>query len=162
MTMSRDDTATAYARHRALHEARQWTGLADLFREDGTYEEPFFGRIEGREAIRDFLDKSMRGLEEWVFPIQWVVIDENRVVTQWFNRLPKHRRDGTPFQFLGMTHIVYDDEGMIVLQHDTYDRIDAARVLTEAKSPALERVNGALIRMGTPMVELAKRLSGYA
>lgn len=161
MTLSRDDTATAFARHRALHEERRWTDLADLFREDGTYEEPFFGRIEGREEVREFLRVSMRGLDEWVFPIQWVVIGEGRVVTQWFNRLPKLRRDGSPFQFPGMTSLLYDDDGMIVSQDDTYDRIGATRVLTEAQSSVLERFNGAVVRAGSPMVALAKRMTGY-
>lgn len=161
MTLSRDETATAYARHQALHEARRWTDLADLFRVEGTYEEPFFGRIEGREAVREFLRVSMRGLDEWTFPIQWVVVGEGRVVTQWFNRLPKLRRDGSPFQFTGITNLLYDDEGMIVSQEDTYDRIAAARVLSEAQSSVLERFNGAVIRAGSPVVALAKRMSGY-
>lgn len=161
MTLSREDTAAAYARHKAFHEARRWTDLADLFREDGIYEEPFFGRIEGREAIRDFLERSMRGLDEWEFPFDWIVVDENRVVTRWFNRLPRVRRDGSPFEFTGISSILYDDDGMIVSQSDSYDRIEAVRVLTEAKSPLLERVGGSLVRLGSPVVELAKRLSGF-
>ncbi len=161
MTLSREETAAAYARHRALHEARRWADLADLFHAEGYYWEPFFGRIDGREEIRDFLRSSMSGLEDWVFPLQWVVIDENRVVTQWFNRLPKLRRDGTHFQFRGISNIAYDDEGMIVSQEDSYDRVEAVRVLTEAKSPLLERVNGAVIRMGNPVVEFAKRITGF-
>ena len=161
MTLSREDTAAAYARHKAFHEARRWTDLADLFCEDGIYEEPFFGRIEGREAIRDFLERSMRGLDDWEFPFDWIVVDENRVVTRWFNRLPRVRRDGSPFEFTGISSILYDDDGMIVSQSDAYDRIEAVRVLTEAKSPLLERVGGSLVRLGSPVVELAKRLSGF-
>jgi|GEM_PF-1152130 len=161
MTLSREDTAAAYARHQALHEARRWTDLADLFREDGIYEEPFFGRIEGREAIREFLRVSMRGLDAWVFPIEWKLIGEGRVVTQWFNRLPKTRRDGSPFQFPGISNIAYDDDGLITSQQDIYDRIEAVRVLSEAKSGLLERVGGALERVGGPVVDYAKRLSGY-
>ena len=161
MTLSRDDTAAAYARHKAFHEARRWTDLADLFREDGIYEEPFFGRIEGREAIREFLERSMRGLGDWEFPFAWIVVGENRVVTQWFNRLPQLRLDGSPFQFAGISNIAYDDEGLIVSQEDTYDRIEALRVMSEAKSPLLERFNGSMIRLGTPIMDLAKRLSGF-
>ena len=89
MSLSRDDTAAIYAEHKACHEERRWADLADLFRPDGVYQEPFFGHIEGRDAIRGFLVRSMSGLDDWEFPIQWVVIDENRVVTQWLNRLPQ-------------------------------------------------------------------------
>jgi len=162
MTLSRDATEAAFQRHKDAHDARRWTDLADLFREDGIYEEPFFGRIEGRDEIRDFLRRSMRGLDEWVFPLQWIVVAENRVVTQWLNRLPKQRRDGGHFEFAGISNIVYDDEGMIVSQSDIYDRIDAMRVITESKSGLLERVNDTVVRAGTPVVELAKRLTGYA
>lgn len=161
MSLSREDTAAAYARHRALHEARRWTDLADLFRSDGTYEEPFFGRIEGREEIRDFLRKSMRGLDAWEFPIEWVVVDEGRVVSQWFNRLPQRRRDGSPFQFAGISNIVYDAEGLIVSQSDTYDRISAMRTLSEARSSALERFNGAVLWATSPVLDFAKRVTGY-
>lgn len=161
MTLSREATAAAYARHRETHEARRWTDLADLFREDGTYEEPFFGRLEGREAVRDFLRKSMRGLDAWEFPIAWVCVDEGRVVSQWFNRLPQRRRDGSPFEFAGMSSILYDDDGMIVSQSDTYDRISAMRVMSESRSTALERFNGAMIRASSPVLELAKRITGY-
>lgn len=162
VTLSREDTAAAYARHRTLHEARRWTDLADLFAEDGRYWEPFFGELNGREAVRDFLRESMAGLEEWVFPITWTAIDEGRVVTQWFNRLPNPRRDGTPFQFRGISNIAYDDDGMIVSQEDSYDRIEALRVLAEARSPLLERFNGMVLRTASPMFALAKRVTGFA
>lgn len=144
-----------------MHEARRWTDLADLFHPQAHYWEPFFGHIEGREEIRDFLGSSMSGLEDWVFPIQWVVIDDNRAVTQWFNRLPKRRRDGTHFEFKGISNIAYDDDGLIVSQEDMYDRVGALRVLTEAKSPLLERLGGTVTRVGSPVVDFAKRLSGF-
>ena len=161
MTLSREDTAAAYARHKAFHDTRRWADLADLFRGDGVYEEPFFGRIEGQGAIRDFLERSMRGLDDWEFPFEWIVVDTNRVVTRWFNLLPQRRRDGSPFQFAGISIILYDDEGLIVSQEDMYDRVEAVRVLTEAKSPLVERFNGSLVRLGAPLVDLAKRLSGF-
>ncbi len=162
MTLCREDTAAAYARHRALHDARRWTDLADLFRPDGSYSEPFFGRIEGRESIREFLRVSMSNLEDWVFPVDWTVVDEGRVVTQWRNRLPKSRRDGRPFEFSGISNLVYDDEGMIVLQEDTYDRVEAVRVLTEARSSVLERVGNVANMVGGPVVEVIKRVTGVA
>ena len=68
MTLSREETAAAYARHRALHEARRWTDLADLFHPEGFYWEPFFGRIDGREEIRDFLhSRVVKTLHNFAF-----------------------------------------------------------------------------------------------
>ncbi len=162
MTLSRPDTETAYARHRALHDARAWTDLADLFAEDGVYAEPFFGEIRGREPIRGFLRQSMAGLDAWEFPLQWTVIGEGRVVTQWHNRLPSRRRDGSPFEFRGISNIAYDDDGMITRQDDTYDRVEALRVIAEARSPVLERLNTTLVRAGSPLFGLAKRITGFS
>lgn len=160
MTLSREDTERAYAQHRALHEAREWTALAGLFAEDGRYTEPFFGELRGREAVRDFLRSSMSGLEDWEFPLQWTIIGEGRVVTEWLNRLPQKRPDGTRFEFRGRTHLVYDDEGLISLQDDSYDRLEAVRVLAEARSPLLARFNSVLLRAGDPILKIAKRITG--
>lgn len=138
MTLSRADTEQAYRRHRAVHEARAWPELADLFAADATYEDPFFSQISGREAIRAFLVKSMTGLEQWSFPICWTVIDEGRVVTHWHNRLPGRRRNGQHFEFPGISTITYGADGLIANQTDLYDRVRALRVIAEAQSRAVE------------------------
>ncbi|MEM9874565.1 MAG: nuclear transport factor 2 family protein, partial [Myxococcota bacterium] len=133
MALSRQATADAYARHLALHRAGHWPALADLFAHDATYHDPFFGRAEGREAIRDFLVRSMSGLEDWVFPIEWTAIDEGRVVYRWRNTLPVRRSDGRPFDFPGISALAYDDDGMVRDQTDLYDRGACLQVLAEAK-----------------------------
>ncbi len=160
MTLSREDTQSAYARHRARHEARDWTGLADLFAPEGRYTEPFFGELQGRAAIRDFLSKSMEGLDDWEFPLQWTLVGEGRVVTEWLNRLPGRRPDGSRLEFRGRTHLVYDERGEITLQDDSYDRLEAVRVLAEGRSPLVARFNSAILRAGDPVFRLAKRLTG--
>lgn len=152
MTLSRAATEAAYLEHRRLHEAREWPAIADLFAPDASYAEPFFGRIEGREEIRAFLVKSMSGLEEWTFPLQWVAIDEGRVVTHWFNRLPGQRRSGGYFEFPGISTITYDDEGRIADQLDFYDRIQALQVIAEARSTVVERSLAGLVQIGRPLV----------
>lgn len=165
MALSVDRTRTAYQRHRAIHEAacRQeasWARLADLFADDATYQDPFFGRIEGRDAIRAFLERSMSGLEDWTFPILWVAVDEGRVVTHWLNRLPGRRRDGTFFEFPGMSAIAFDDEGRIVSQMDLYDRVTALRVISEAKVPGLARMTDGAARLSAPFVDAVHALVG--
>ncbi len=153
MTLSREATALAYQRHREIHEARRWVALADLFTVDATYDDPFYGRIEGRDAIRAFLSEAMSGLEAWTFPIEWVAVDEGRVVTHWHNRLPGLRPDGAPFEFPGMSHIAFADDGQIRHQMDLYDRIRALRVIAEAKSPLVERAS----RGVSAILDMARR-----
>lgn len=152
MTLSREATEAAYRRHRELHEGRRWSEIADLFAEDGVYSEPFFGRIEGREAVREFLVRSMNGLDAWTFPIESITIDEGRVVTHWWNRLPGQRRDGGWFQFRGISTITYDDDAEIVDQLDFYDRLDALQVIAEGRSRMVEHAVAGLVRLGRPVI----------
>jgi limonene-1,2-epoxide hydrolase len=152
MTLSREATEVAYRKHRELHEAHQWADIAELFAADGVYAEPFFGRIEGREAIRAFLVKSMAGLEEWTFPLESITTGEGRVVTHWWNRLPGRRRGGGHFEFRGISTITYDDDGCIAHQLDFYDRFQALHVIAEARSGVVERAVAGLVQLGRPLM----------
>jgi limonene-1,2-epoxide hydrolase len=152
MTLTREATEVAYGKHRALHEARQWAALADLFAHDGVYAEPFFGAIAGREPIRAFLVQSMAGLEEWTFPLESITIDAGRVVTHWWNRLPGRRRDGRYFEFRGISTITYDDHGNIADQLDVYDRFQALHVIAQARSRVVEHAVSGILRVGRPLV----------
>lgn len=158
MPLSRAQTEAAFARHRAIHEAGAWGALADLFALDATYDDPFFGHIEGRDAIRAFLVRSMTGLEDWTFPIHWVSVDGGRVVTHWSNRLPRRRRDGSPFEFPGMSVIHFRDDGTIDNQTDTYDRVRALRVIAEQRSRAIELLGEGARRSMRPVVAAIHRL----
>lgn len=160
MSLTREETEAAYQRHRTVHEAREWPKLADLFAADASYDDPFFGHIEGRDAIRAFLVKSMTGLEEWTFPIEWLVIDRGRVVTKWQNRLPGRRKGGGHFEFPGMSTITYDDGGQIVNQTDLYDRVSALGVIAEGRSRAVEWTARGLRLASRPLVMGAHWLAG--
>ena len=161
VTLSREDTEAAYARHHEVHQSRDWAKIADLFAPNGVYREPFFGEQRGPEAIRAFLVDSMDGLDDWTFPVRWTLIGEGRVVYEWVNRLPGTRRDGSYFEFRGISNLLYDDEGRLVLQDDTYDRIEAARVITEGRSRVVERLTGVLFpKGGNPLLNVARRLTG--
>ncbi len=152
MTLSRSDTEAAFRRHRAIHEAAEWPRLAELFAPDATYDDPFFGHIEGRDAIRAFLVRSMTGLEDWTFPIRWTAIDEGRVVTHWYNRLPGRRRDGGYFEFPGVSAITYGDDGLIHNQMDVYDRASALWVIAQGRSRAVERVTSGVRLASEPLL----------
>ncbi|MCA9623856.1 MAG: nuclear transport factor 2 family protein [Myxococcales bacterium] len=152
MTLTRAETEAAYDAYLAVHHRKAWPELADLFAEDASYEDPFFGRVEGREAIRAFLTKSMTGLEEWSFPIQWVNVAEGRVVSHWLNRLPGERQSGGFFEFPGVSMIHYRPDGKIGAQMDLYDRVRALQVIGEGKSPFVERSVARLRALSEPLV----------
>ena len=140
--LSLEQTREAFARHRAVHEARDWANFPALFAEHARYHDPFYGWIEGREGIARFIETSMAGLEEWVLPIHWQVAEAGRVVIHWSNRLPGRRPDGSPYEFPGVSAIEYGADGLVVQQRDLYDRFTAVRVIMAARSGAPGRVVG--------------------
>jgi ketosteroid isomerase-like protein len=138
-TLSRAATAAAFQQHLVAKGdySGAWDRLADLFADDATYSDVFYGHMRGKEAIRDFLRRSMKGIEDWSFPVQWTEIGEGRVVVHWMNRLPKRRRDGSPYEFPGISVITYDAAGRIASQMDLYDGLSALRIIAEARAGAL-------------------------
>jgi limonene-1,2-epoxide hydrolase len=85
MSHPRDEVQAAvdaYVELRGRIEAGEatWTDLADIFTDDLVYIDPAWGRIEGIEELRTFLADSMRGLEDWDFPIEYTAIEGDTVV----------------------------------------------------------------------------------
>ena len=77
-----DATITRYLDLRRRIDAGEeqgWTGIADFFTDDCVYIDPAWGRVEGIAALREFLDESMRGLEDWKFPVEYTAVDGNTV-----------------------------------------------------------------------------------
>ena len=96
-------TVDAYVALRARIEAGDatWIDLAAFFTDDAVYIDPAWGRIQGIDEIRAFLVDSMRGLEDWRFPIRFAAIEGDDVVTVWTQVLPGARDDGEPYQQTG-------------------------------------------------------------
>jgi ketosteroid isomerase-like protein len=89
-TPPEQEAREAYARFVAARDEvdagrKTWSELADFFTEDAVYIDPAWGRIEGRENIREFFEKSMAGLtgHGWSTPENWIMVDGARVVSQW-------------------------------------------------------------------------------
>jgi ketosteroid isomerase-like protein len=133
--LSVEATKAAYERHLVAKGdySGSWETLADLFADDASYYDVFYGWMYGKDAIRRFLRDSMKGIEDWSFPVQWTVVGEGRVVVHWLNRLPGTRPDGTHYEFPGTSSITYDANGKIAQQMDLYDGIAAINVVTESK-----------------------------
>ena len=144
--LSRDDTARAYEKHLVAkgNYSGAWDSLADLFADDATYTDVFYGQMKGKPAIRKFLLDSMKGIEDWSFPVQWTVIEEGRVVVHWLNRLPKQRPDGSWYEFPGLSVITYDSRGLISSQMDLYDGITTLKVIVAYKTGGVGRALSAL------------------
>ncbi len=92
--MTRDDEVRAtledyLATRNAIEAGEQtWPDLARFFTEGAVYIDPAWGRIQGVEEIREFMADSMRGLEDWRFPISFAAIDGDNIVVKWTQVLP--------------------------------------------------------------------------
>lgn len=117
-------TVAAYLDLRSAIESgdASWVDLSSFFTDDAVYIDPAWGRIEGIEEIRRFLDESMRGLEDWHFPVTAAAVDGNHLLVRWTQVLPSgHRQSGSStlryagggrFDFeedlLNMVHVLED------------------------------------------------------
>ena len=95
-----------------------WVDLAELFTDDVVYIDPAWGRVEGRSDLVEFLVDSMRGLEDWEFPIDFTAIDGDNVVIKWRQVLPGSRPDGTRYQQSGVSTLVYAGDGLFSYEED--------------------------------------------
>jgi ketosteroid isomerase-like protein len=160
-TLSRDATAAAFERHRVAHDQSDaaWESIVDLFAEDATYFDAFYGEFKGRDAIRAFLRRVMAGLEDWRFPVVWHVVGEGRVVVHLQNRLPGRRPGGTFYEFPSVSLITYGADGLITRQVDLYDTMAAVRTLVEAKTGPVGRAATALFDWSrTALPELLRQV----
>lgn len=133
----RAEVEAAVAQYLAVRERMDagqggWDEMADLFTEDATYIDPAWGLIEGNDAIRAFMSESMAGLEEWLFPIEWVAIDGDHVVVKWTQRLPGQRADGSRYDNSGVSLLTYAGDGRFSRSEDHLNMLHVYEVIAES------------------------------
>ena len=96
-----------------------WSDLASFFTEDAVYIDPAWGRIEGRDAIADFFERSMAGLTGygWSTPEHWTMADGARIVSQW-DQVMGEAEDGSPILVAGLSILYYAGDGLFCYSHD--------------------------------------------
>ena len=99
MSNREDEVRAAYeayiaTRERIMAGELPWSALSAHFTEDAVFIDPAWGRVEGLDAMITFFDDSMQGLDGWEFPEEWTIVDGDRVVSAWWNRLPGRTPDG--------------------------------------------------------------------
>jgi len=144
---SRAEIEQAFDRFQAVSrraaEEGNWNLFADLFTQDATYVEHEFGTFEGREAIRDWICKTMadhRGMSS--FPVEWSIIDEERgwVVLAAWNRMIDPG-DGSLHQAASWSLLKYAGDGQWSYEEDIYNPREFEGMLQRwagAKKKALE------------------------
>ncbi len=128
---SREEVQAAHDKRMELQNADEWAAFGDTFTEDAVYVEHHEGTFEGREVILAWLVPVMELCKGWTFPIEWLVIDGNRIVYKWQNRLPGQRPDGGYYEFAGLTVVVYAGNGQFSYQEDIYNADELRSVLDD-------------------------------
>jgi len=137
MSHDRDEVQAAVDRYCELRDAiangdETWTALADLFTHDAVYIDPAWGRIEGVVEIRQFLEESMLGLEDWDFPIEFTAIEGDDVIIKWTQQLPGTREDGRRFEQSGFSRLVYAGDGKFRYEEDILNMAHVMEDLTRS------------------------------
>ena len=103
-------------RERIMAGELPWAALAEFFTDDAVFIDPAWGRVEGIEAISEFLDESMAGLDEWEYPEQWTMVDGDRVVTMFDQVITG--ADGAEYRQAGISTLYYAGDGKFSYEMD--------------------------------------------
>jgi ketosteroid isomerase-like protein len=121
-------------RERVQQGELPWSALCEeFFTDDVVFIDPAWGRNAGREAVADFMDRSMVGLEDWTFPEEWTMVEGDRVVSFWWNRLPGARPDGRPYQAPGISILHYAGGGRFSYECDILNMAEVLELLRDSR-----------------------------
>ncbi len=96
---------------------RPWTDIAEFFTAEAVFIDPVWGRIEGKQAIRELYAEAMAGVD-FTFPIDFTAINGNFVIIKWRQVLPGARADGTPWQQSAVSTLIYAGDGKFRYEED--------------------------------------------
>jgi hypothetical protein len=135
---TRDEMEKAFLRYQQVAaeaaNSNDWRAWADLFTEDATYIEHYFGELRGRDEIYRWISETMRtppNNEMSSFPIGWYVIDEAKgwVVCQVLNRM-RDVGDGAIHEAANWTLLKYAGQERWSYEEDMYNPNEFATMIT--------------------------------
>lgn len=128
-TYPRDEVEAEFQKFLARGEANDWNAWADQFTEDAEYVEHAMGHFHGREEIRKWITETMASVSGMTFPLEWHVIDGNRVVMYTFNVFEPLQDMSGEYKFAVVTILHYAGNGQWSYEEDVYNEKEAEQVL---------------------------------
>ena len=125
----RDEVEAEFRKYLARGEADDWSAWADQFTEDAHYVEHAMGNFEGREAIRAWITETMAAVSGMSFPVEWYVIDGNRVIVYVWNVFDPLPGMAGEYKFAVVTILHYAGDGQWSYEEDVYNEKEAEAVL---------------------------------
>lgn len=128
-TFSRGEVEEAWNHFIAVGDSGDWNAWADLHSEDGLWVERHLGVFEGREAIRKAIVDVMKPVPMMEFPVDWHVIDGDRVVFYPWQVMPDPAGGAAVYRFGCVTILRYAGDGLWSYQEDLYNPREAQTVM---------------------------------
>ena len=94
--------------------------IKDLYRSDAYFRDGF-REVSGVDAIKSYFLSSTEAFVECRFDIQDVADHEGNYYFRWVMTLVLKRKKDEPLQAVGMSHVRFDEKGMIVFHQDYWD-----------------------------------------
>ena len=117
----RTDVEEAYQQFIAAGDLGDWNAWAELHSEDGEWVEHHLGTFVGREAIRRAILDVMKPVPMMTFPVEWHMIEGNRVVFYPWQVFPDPAGGSESYRFGCVTIIDYAGSGLWSRQEDIYN-----------------------------------------
>ncbi len=125
----RTEVEAAFAEILAAGDAGDWDRWADLHTEDCVWVEHHYGTIVGREAIRAKISELMAPVPMMQFPVEWSVIDGDRVVYLPWQVFPDPAGGDAEYRFACITVLTYAGDGRFSRQEDVYNPAEGEQVV---------------------------------
>jgi ketosteroid isomerase-like protein len=118
-------TVARYVEVRNQIDAKEasWDALLPFFTDDVVFIDPAWGRVQGIDAVRTFLEDSMAGLDDWSFPVEFTAIAGDNVVVKWTEVIPGTRADGSPTVQSGSSRLIYAGDGKFRYEEDVLNMV---------------------------------------
>lgn len=126
---SRDEVEQAWRQFVAAGEAGDWNVWTELHTEDCVWVEHDLGTFKGHEAIRKAIHQVMAPVPMMRFPVEWHMIEGNRVVYYPWQELPDPANGGELYRFGCITILEYAGNGRWSYQEDVYNAKEGAALI---------------------------------
>lgn len=110
-------------------ESGDWSPWADIHTEDGVWMEHHLGMQKGREAIRKVIVEVMKPVPMMYFPVDWFMVDGNRVASYIWQQMPDPKGGNEIYRFGCVTILEYAGDGLWSFQEDVYNPNEASEMM---------------------------------